>query len=129
MTRAGGFAAAGASGILVNLGVMWVLASPSTLRVQYLLAAILATQLSSTWNFLLVDHLVYRGPKRSTLVLRYLGFMAMSNAFLLIRVPMLAVLVGTVHLHYLLATLCTLVIGYLARFSAQERLTLKGTPR
>ena len=32
---------------------------------NYLVAAVIATQGSSTWNFALIDTLVYRGPKRS----------------------------------------------------------------
>jgi hypothetical protein len=43
---------------------------------------------------------------------------------LLLRVPMLALLVGLLGLHYLLATALTLTFAYFVRFRTQERLTL-----
>lgn len=122
--RAAGFAAVGVTGLVVNLAVTWLLADPVTLGIHYVLAAILATQVSSTWNFLFTDGLVYRGPRRYTRTLRWLGFMAMSNAVLVLRVPLLALLVGVLGLHYLLATGITLTLGFLLRFKSQERLTL-----
>jgi hypothetical protein len=48
----------------------------------------------------------------------------MSNAVLLLRIPLLAVLVSLLGLHYLFAGALTLVLGYLVRFRTQERLTL-----
>jgi putative flippase GtrA len=130
MNRAGavrrglGFAAVGASGIAINMGLMWLLADPATLHISYLLAAVLATQGSTTWNFALVDRFVYRGPKRGNAVGRWLGFLGASNAVLLLRLPLLALLVSAFGLHYLLATLLTLVLGFGIRFAVSERLTL-----
>jgi len=122
--RGAGFAAVGVTGLVVNLGVMWVLADPRALHVNYLVAAVLSTQLSSTWNFVLTDNLVYRGPKRLTAPRRWLGFLVMSNAVLVLRIPLLALLVSLLGLHYLFASALTLVLGYLVRFRTQERLTL-----
>jgi len=48
----------------------------------------------------------------------------MSNAFLLLRIPMLAALVTMLGLHYLVANAITLMVGFALRFSGQERLTL-----
>ena len=124
LRRGAGFAAVGLTGLVVNLGVMWVLADPRALHVNYLVAAVLSTQLSSTWNFLLIDNLVYRGPKRHTAPRRWLGFLVMSNAVLVLRIPLLALLVSLLGLHYLFASALTLVLGYLVRFRTQERLTL-----
>ena len=124
MRRGAGFAAVGLTGLVVNLGVMWVLADPRALHVNYLVAAVLSTQLSSTWNFVLIDNLVYRGPKRLTAPRRWLGFLVMSNGVLLLRIPLLALLVSSLGLHYLFASALTLVLGYLVRFRTQERLTL-----
>jgi dolichol-phosphate mannosyltransferase len=127
LLRAVSFAAVGVTGLGVNLLAMWLLADPATLHLYYLAAAVLSTQASSTWNFLLVDRLVYRGPKRGTAVGRYAGFLTASNAVLLLRVPVLALLVGGLHVHYLLATSLTLFLGYFIRFRSQERLTLLET--
>jgi putative flippase GtrA len=104
--------------------LMWLLADPSALGWNYLVAAALATQGSSTWNFALVDTVVYRGPKRLTRLRRWAGFLGMSNAFLLLRIPMLAALVTVLGVHYLLANTITLMFGFALRFSGQERLTL-----
>lgn len=124
LRRGLGFAAVGATGLIVNTLALWALADPRMLGLHYLLAAVLATQVSSTWNFSLVDHLVYRGLKRGTRARRYVGFMAATNAVLVLRVPLLALLVGALGLHYLLANGITLLLGFLIRFSSQERLTL-----
>jgi dolichol-phosphate mannosyltransferase len=122
--RGAGFAAVGITGMFVNIAVMWALADPAALGVNYLFAAALATQASSSWNFLLIDRLVYRGPKRLTATKRWLGFMTMSNAVLILRIPMLWLLVSALHLHYLPATAATLLLGFALRFKSQERLTL-----
>jgi putative flippase GtrA len=124
LQRGVGFAAVGVTGLFVNMAFMWLLADPTTLHLNYLLAAVLTTQLSSSWNFVLVDSLVYRGPKRLTKLSRYLGFMMMSNTVLLLRIPFLALLVSVLGVHYLIANVLTLFLGYLVRFRSQERLTL-----
>jgi len=118
------FGLVGLTGIVVNSLLLWLLADPSTLALNYLFAAVLATQGSSTWNFGLVDAVVYRGPKRHTAFRRWLGFMAMSNAMLLLRIPLLALLVTGVGLHLLVANALTLLIGFALRFSGQEKLSL-----
>jgi dolichol-phosphate mannosyltransferase len=127
LLRAAGFAGVGVTGLGVNLVTMWALADPVTLHVNYLAAAVASTQVSSSWNFLLVDHLVYRGAKRGTPIRRYAGFVGASNAVLLLRVPALALLVGVLQIHYLIATTLTLLVGYFIRFRSQERLTLLET--
>lgn len=124
LRRGAGFAAVGLTGLVVNLGVMWLLADPATLHLHYLLAAVLTTQIASSWNFAFVDTLVYRGTKRLTTLSRYLGFMVMSNVVLLLRIPFLALLVSVLGVHYLAANVLTLVLGYLVRFRSQERITL-----
>jgi dolichol-phosphate mannosyltransferase len=124
LRRAFGFASVGASGVLVNTSALWLLVDPRFLGVHYLLAAVLATQVSSTWNFTWIEKYVYRGPKRGRRRRRYLGFLTMSNAVLVLRVPALALLVGALGLHYLAANALTLLLGFLVRFSSQERLTL-----
>ena len=126
LQRGAGFAAVGLSGLGVNLLMMWLLADPRTLHLNYLLAAALTTQIASSWNFALVDTLVYRGAKRLSRLSRYLGFMAMSNAVLLLRIPFLALLVSVLGVHYLAANVLTLALGFLVRFRSQERIPPHG---
>lgn len=122
--RSIGFAAVGVTGLFVNMLATWLLADPATLAVNYVFAAIVATQISSTWNFFLIDRLVYPGPKRLTAKHRWAGFLGMSNLVLLARIPVLALLVAVLGVHYLVATGATLLAGFLVRFRSQERLTI-----
>jgi len=124
LVRWAGFALVGVSGIPVNLAMMWLLADPATLHLDYALAAVLATQVSSTWNFLLADRLVFHGPKLRTTLQRWAAFLAMSNLVLVLRIPALALLISVLHIHYLVATAITLALGFAVRFRTQERLTL-----
>ncbi|MGZ4480256.1 MAG: glycosyltransferase [Nocardioidaceae bacterium] len=120
-----GFMSVGVTGLFVNTALMWALVETPHLALGYVLAAAIATQGSSAWNFAWIDRLVYAGPKHSTFMRRGLGFMAMSNVMLLLRIPLLALLVSGIGVHYLIANVLTLLVGFLARFSAQERLTLR----
>jgi dolichol-phosphate mannosyltransferase len=125
VARGAGFATVGLTGLLVNSGLMWLAVGSGIFSMSYLVAAVIATQGSSTWNFTLVDRFVYAGPKRSTALRRWTGFLAMSNLVLLLRIPMLALLVGGLGMHYLVANALTLLVGFFARFSGQERLSLQ----
>jgi dolichol-phosphate mannosyltransferase len=120
--RALGFAAVGASGIAINSAALWLLADPANLGANYIASAVTATQVSTTWNFLLTDSVVYRGPKRMGLARRYLTFSAASNLTLLVRVPLLAALVTGFGMHYLVANLITLLLSFVARFATADRL-------
>jgi dolichol-phosphate mannosyltransferase len=119
--RALAFAAVGASGIVVNLGLVLLLSSG--LGLHYLWAAALATQASSTWNSLLTEHLVFAdraGPagRRQRLVRSWL----LNNAALLLRLPLLALLVDGAGLAVLPATFLTLLAAFAGRFSVTDRL-------
>ena len=59
------FGSAGASGLVVNSVLLWALVSGA--GIGYLLAAALATQGSTTWNFLWVERYAFsahRSPAR-----------------------------------------------------------------
>jgi dolichol-phosphate mannosyltransferase len=113
--------AVGLSGLVVNSLAMWGLAAG--LSVNYLFAAVAATQISSTWNFTWVDNWVFRGAKRSTLPRRWFAFLSMSNMALVLRIPMLALFVSVLGMHYLVANTLTLLLTFFTRFAAQERLS------
>lgn len=123
VSRALVFGVVGLTGLAVNTALMWLLAD-GRLGLNYLVAAIIATQGSSTWNFALTDSLVYRGPKRYTPARRWLAVLGLNNAVLVARIPLLAALVTGLGMHYLAANLITLSLGFLVRFSGQERLSL-----
>ncbi len=121
--KAAGFAGAGATGILVNSAALW--AFVELLHLQLAWAAFLATQVSTLWNFLLVDRLVYRGEKNRPWYLRYLGFALVNNAVLLLRLPLLSWMTYVLAVPYLIANLVTLALAFLVRFLVADRLLFR----
>lgn len=113
----------GLTGLVVNTVALWLLTE--AVHVHYLVAAVAATQFSSTWNFALVDVYVYRGDKRHTWQRRLVGFLVAGNLALLVRIPILALLVDVVGLHLLVANVLTLFVTFLGRFAFQEKLSLQ----
>ncbi|HET7010210.1 MAG TPA: GtrA family protein [Anaerolineales bacterium] len=115
-----GFLAVGASGIVVNTLLLAVLAESADLH--YLLAAALATQGSTLWNFALHHAFVFRGrAPRRPLLGRIARYLLVNNAALLIRGPMLAALVSWLGIHYLTANLLTIISLTLLRFLLADR--------
>ncbi|MCU1689598.1 MAG: hypothetical protein JWN20_1526, partial [Jatrophihabitantaceae bacterium] len=113
------FALVGASGIAVNAGALWV-THHQTLHLHYLLAAAIATQVSTLWNFVLTDSLVFRNQKSSRLGSRLARFAVMNNVALLARLPLLALLVHA-GVGVLLANTITLVLFVILRFQISDR--------
>lgn len=109
-----GFGLVGTTGIAINTLVLWLLSvSGST---HYLIAAILATEASTTWNFVLTETLVFRGKKPGSLLGRGFKFYLVNHAALLLRLPLLALLVGPFGIHLLVANVITLVLLFAIRF-------------
>lgn len=122
-----GFAAVGVSGIAVNTAALWALSS-GLLAVHYLLATIIATQASTTWNFCLTDALVFSGDKPRTFLARFWRFAAVNNAALLLRLPLMALFVSTLRINVLIANVITLVLLFIVRFAISDRLIYAGDP-
>jgi dolichol-phosphate mannosyltransferase len=112
------FGAVGLSGFLPNLAMLWLLTHMAGMH--YLPAAVVANQVGIAWNFVLLDVLFHH--RRSRRWPRRLGsFLLLNNADLLIRIPMLALLVGYLGLGLLAGTVITLVVMFLARFLVTDR--------
>ena len=116
--RALRFGTVGASGILVNTALLAFLTE--VVGIYWLLSAILATQGSSLWNFALTEFWVFR-ERRATAGWqgRCLAFLAMNNAALLVRGPLLALLAAA-GMQYLLANVLSLLALTVARFAAAD---------
>jgi dolichol-phosphate mannosyltransferase len=112
------FGTVGLSGVVVNTAALWLFYSQFGLH--HLLAAGLATQLSTAWNFLLVETLVYRGRGNGSVASRGVRFFAMNNLLLIGRLPLLQALLWT-GLDLLVANAATLVVLFLARFLVSDR--------
>jgi glycosyltransferase involved in cell wall biosynthesis len=128
LTRAVAFALVGGSGIAVNSLALWAFSDPKTLYWNYLLGSILATQFSSTWNFFWTERYVFAGPKRSTMPRRFIQFLLLNNATLLLRVPLLALAVEVVGLHYLLGNIIVIGLVFVLRYLICDRLIFKPHP-
>jgi dolichol-phosphate mannosyltransferase len=114
-----GFALIGATGLVVNQVALWVFTEK--FGIYYLLSAILATQVSTVWNFVLVERWVFDGGTEGRL--RRLGlFWLMNNAWLLLRTPLLWVLTSAVHINYLWSNALVLGAMTLVRFGIADRL-------
>ncbi|MHA6758181.1 glycosyltransferase [Streptacidiphilus sp. PAMC 29251] len=112
------FGAVGASGVAVNTAALWVFFQ--VMGLNHLLGAALATQVSTTWNFGLVELLVYRGRGNGTVRGRALRFYAMNNILMLGRLPVIEVLVRS-GFGVLVSNAATLVVLFLLRFALSDR--------
>ncbi len=129
MGRMSRFAAVGALGTLVNLGAMALLVN-GPLEVGYVLAAVVAAEVSMLHNFVLQERFVfsdlrdgaYRWPRR---LAHHLAF---NSVEALIRLPLLILLVETVHVWAVLAQGITLAVAFVARFLFASRVVYR-SPR
>ncbi len=89
--RFGRFTVVGATGLVVNTLLLALFAE--VIGIFYVLAAILATQGSTLWNFCLTEAWVFAGrDHKLSGGRRAVMFFAMNNAALALRVPLLVVL-------------------------------------
>jgi dolichol-phosphate mannosyltransferase len=108
------FGTIGLSGFAPNLIVVFL--ATEFLKINYAIAAIIATQFAISWNFLLIDLLVYRQSRSGPWYRRAGQFLTLNNMDLLFRIPMLAALVEFAHVGSVVATAVTLVMMFGVRF-------------
>lgn len=117
--RAIAFGAVGTSGLVINSLVLAMLVQWGGLA--YVVAAVLATQASSSWNWLGSELVVFRGAKPRSLLARFWRSMLLNNGALVVRVPILAALVELLGMNYLVANAVTLVGVFALRFLFHDR--------
>jgi len=117
------FGLVGLSGLVVNQLLLWLWVT----RVggHYLVGAVVATQGSTLWNFLLIERLVFLHAKARRPAVRLISFMIVNNSTLLLRVPMLALLTSVFGIHYLVSNLITLLVLFVLRFGLSDRFIWK----
>ena len=112
------FALVGATGLVINIAAMIVALHAGA---HYLLAALLATQASSAWNFVLTELWVFRGRTfKRNLAVRAGSFFAMNNASLLVRGPIIFLLRAGLGLNPVLANVASLAAVTVSRFSLSD---------
>lgn len=115
-----GFGLIGASGFLPNLLALWILTG---FGMHYLPAEIVANQFGVAWNFLLIEHLLFRDRRQHRRWWDRAGrFALLANADLVLRIPLIALFVGEFGMDALTATAVALVTTFVLRFAATEAL-------
>jgi len=114
------FGLVGLSGIVVNSAALWLF-HLHAFQLHYLVAAALATQASTLWNFVLTDRLVFRTADKDGRWGRLWRFFLLNNLALLLRLPLLAALVHA-GLGVLPANLVTLLAIFAVRYAISDRL-------
>ena len=112
------FGLVGATGIVVNSAALWFFFH--TLGWNHLIGAALATQVSTTWNFVLVDTVIYRNRAHGTRLGRAARFFIMNNVLLLGRLPVFQFLIDR-GFRVLVANAITLMLLFVVRFVLSDR--------
>lgn len=115
-----GFGLIGLTGFLPNLLGLWGLTAAG---MHYVPAEILANQLGVAWNFVLIEHLLFRERRRHRRWWDRAGrFALLANADLVLRIPLIALFVHQLDLGVLSATALALVTTFVLRFAGTEAL-------
>jgi dolichol-phosphate mannosyltransferase len=119
--RVSSFAVVGALGAIVNLVLVWLL---STWGLNYLLAALLAAEVTIIGNFLLQERFVFRDMITGAggRLRRFAMSVGFNNVDAAIRIPALLLLVGMWRVPVVIGTAITLVIAFAARYAFHLRL-------
>ncbi|MFC7995817.1 glycosyltransferase [Streptomyces rochei] len=120
LARMVAFGLIGLSGFLPNLAALWAFTEAG---LHYLPAEIAANQFGVAWNFLFLERLLFRDRRRHRhWADRTVRFALIANADLVLRIPLIALLVGQFGLAVLPATALALVITFVLRFAGTEAL-------
>ena len=117
--RFGRFSIVGATGLLVNTLLLALLAEVA--GIYYAAAAVVATQGSTLWNFVLTERWVFAGrDHKHSGGRRAAAFFVMNNVALLLRIPLLVFMTSTLGVNYLVSNLLSLVALALVRFGLAD---------
>ncbi|GAA3829451.1 glycosyltransferase family 2 protein [Streptomyces coacervatus] len=114
------FGLIGASGFLPNLVGLWALMA---VGMHYVPAEILANQFGVAWNFVLIEHLLFRDRRAHRRWWDRVGRVALlANADLVLRIPLIALFVNRFGMGAVSATALALVTTFVLRFVGTEAL-------
>lgn len=113
--RMSSFALVGGVGAIANLVIMWGLIR---LGMDYIPAAIIASEVTIIGNFLLLEYLVFSDMRADSgsVWVRFAKSFTFNNIEALVRIPVLALLVQDAHIPSVLAAAITLVAAFVVRF-------------
>lgn len=109
------FAVIGGLGAIANVGIVWAL---TQLDVDYIVAAVIAAEVTIVGNFLLQERFVFQDMREGATGVwtRFAKSFAFNNAEAVIRIPIVAVMVSSGHISAVVATAITLVVAFFVRF-------------
>ncbi|WP_406838673.1 glycosyltransferase [Streptomyces sp. AHU1] len=120
VARMTAFGLIGATGFVPNLLGLYALTAAG---LHYVPAEVLANQLGVAWNFLLIEHLLFRERRRHRKGWDRAGrFALLANADLVLRIPLIALFVRHLGMGALSATALALVTTFVLRFAGTEAL-------
>ncbi|OKK06193.1 dolichol-phosphate mannosyltransferase [Streptomyces sp. CB03234] len=120
LARMVAFGLIGLTGFVPNLAALYVLTGAG---LHYLPGEILANQLGVAWNFLLIEVLLFRDRRHHRHWADRVGrFALLANADLVLRIPLIALFVGQLHMAVLPATALALLTTFVLRFAGTEAL-------
>jgi len=115
-----GFALVGLTGLVVNSAAIALFTDG--MGIYYLLSAVLATVVSTVWNFGLTEALVFKRSGQSAGRMKRLGlFMLMNAVALLFRSPLMYLLTTIVGIHYLISNIISLGVLTVLRFMLADQ--------
>lgn len=123
MGRMSRFAAVGVLGAILNLAIMWVFVHLTP--VHYVMAAVVAAEVSILHNFLMQEHFVFRDIKHGRWRARALVFLAFNNLEALIRIPLLIILVDGLGVRPVISQALLLGVAFVGRFLFTSRVVYR----
>jgi len=122
------FGVVGVLGIVVNQAALFLFTDVA--GINYLVSAVLASQVSTLHNFLLTEFWVFRGRDlRGHALGRYLAFNLVNMATLVIRIPVLWLLTDLAGVHYLISNLFAILITFGVRYLVADNWIWAGRDR
>ncbi len=118
------FALTGLSGLFVNLLLQFLFTD--LFGLHYLAAAVISTQGSTLWNFMLTENWVFADRLTPwNRLYRMIMFFMINNAALTIRGPIMFTLTSGLGMHYLASNLLSLLAFTLIRYTLADSLIWK----
>ena len=117
------FGAVGLSGLVVNSLVLYVASGVAGLH--YVWGTLLATLLSTSWNWAVLEALVYPGASPRHALRRFAAFLGVNLVALALRVPLMALLIERLHVNYLVANVFSLLVLFAVRFAVSDAIIFR----
>lgn len=118
------FGIVGASGVIVNMGVLFALTE--FFQVYYLFSSLIAIELSIITNFLLNDFWTFRKDKAGKIIRRFHRFISYNIVCVgnvLINISALYVFTELLGINYLISNFIGIVIAFIWSFGINRRIT------